>query len=160
MPLITLGFTADRIAQFADELFDLPEAQMAKPRKEGGWSRKQILGHLIDSASVNHQRIIESQLTGSIYFTGYAHQQWVELQGYQEMDWEELVTLWCAFNMQLCAIVERIPEEAIDKMHVDHSYHETAFNELSADEPSTLGYLIADYFEHIKYHLAQILGCD
>ena len=158
MPLETFGFDADKIAQVADELFDLPEAQMTKARKEGAWSRKQVLGHLIDSASVNHQRFIEAQLTDSIYFKGYAHQQWVELQGYQSMDWEELVTLWCAFNMQLCAVVERIPSEVLDKLHTDHSYHETAYRALPADEPSTLGYLIADYFAHLQYHLDQITG--
>lgn len=157
MPLTTFGFDADRIAQVADELFELADTQMSKPRTEGGWSRKQILGHLIDSASVNHQRFIEAQLTDSIYFTGYAHQQWVELQGYKDADWEELVTLWCAFNMQLCTLVERIPSAVIDKLHCDHSYHETAFRELPADEPSTLGYLIADYFAHLQYHLDQLL---
>ena len=157
MPLMTHGYDADRVAQVADELFELGDTQMSKVRKAGGWSRKQILGHLIDSSIVNHKRIIESQLTDSIYFKGYAHQQWVELQGYQQMDWEEIVTLWCALNMQLCTIVERIPSETIDKMHVDHSYHETAFNALAADEPSTLGYLIADYFAHLQYHLDQIL---
>ncbi len=157
MALITHGFDVDRVAQVADELFDLPEAQMTKPRNEGGWSRKQILGHLIDSASVNHKRFIEAQLTDSIYFEGYAHQQWVELQGYKDADWEELVTLWCAFNMQLCTLVERIPSATIDKMHTDHSYDQMAFRELPADEPSTLGYLIADYFAHLQYHLDQII---
>ena len=158
MALSTLGFDADRIAQIADELFELNEKEMSTPRTEGGWSRKQILGHLIDSASVNHHRFITAQLKDSIYFEGYAHQQWVELQGYQHMDWEELVTLWCSFNMHLCAIVERIPLDVIDKLHTEHTYDTMAFRVVSLDEPSTLGYLIEDYFAHLKYHLDQITG--
>ena len=158
MPLSTLGFDSDRIAQIADELFELSEKQTTKARKEGGWSRKEVLGHLIDSASVNHQRIIESQLSGSIVFDGYKHQEWVKLNGYQEMDWEEIVTMWCAYNMLVCTMVERIPVDVVDKEHSEHSYQRTAFRELSNEQPSTLGYLIEDYFAHMQYHLDQILS--
>jgi DinB superfamily len=157
MPLSTIGFDADRIAQIADALFELDEAQVAKPRKPGAWSRKEILGHLIDSASVNHQRFVESQITGSIVFVGYAHQEWVELQGFRDAEWEELVTLWCALNMHLCNIVELIPSRVLDEVHNDHSYETMAFRELPSDEPSTLGYLVEDYFAHLQYHLDQIL---
>lgn len=158
MPLSTLGFDADRIAQIADELFDYSDAQMSKPRKPGVWSRKEILGHLIDSASVNHQRFMESQISRSIMFEGYAHEQWVALQGYQGMEWEEIVTLWCALNMQICAVVERIPASVIDKLHAEHSYETTTFRVVPSDQPSTLGYLIEDYFAHMQYHLDQITG--
>lgn len=158
MPLSTLGFDADRIAGIAEDLFELDESFVAEPRKPGGWSRKQILGHLIDSASVNHQRIIEAQVSGSIIFTGYAHEQWVELQGYQHAEWEELVTLWSALNMHICQVAERIAEEVLDRPHTEHSYDHTAFRKLPAGQPATLGYLIEDYFAHLKYHLDQILG--
>jgi len=156
MPLSTLNYNADRIAQIADQLFDLHDTQMSNPRVDGGWSRKEILGHLIDSATVNHQRIIESQLAGSIVFAGYAHQEWVTLNAYQSTEWEELVTLWCAMNIQLCTMIEHIPIETLDKPHTQHSYQTTAFRELPSGEPSTLGYLIEDYFDHLQYHLNQI----
>lgn len=157
MSACMLGYSADRIAEIADQLFDLQDSTMSKARVEGGWSRKEILGHLIDSASVNHQRIIESALSGSIVFSGYAHRDWVRLNGYQDGDWEELVTLWCAMNMQLCVMVEGLDAGVVDAEHSEHSYATTAFRELSSDEPSTLGYLIEDYFAHLEYHLAQIL---
>lgn len=156
MPLSTLGFDVDRIAMIADNLFELDEAFVREPRSPGAWSRKQILGHLIDSASVNHQRIIEAQVTGSIVFASYAHEDWVRLQGYQTQDWEELVTLWSSLNMHLCGIVEMIPHEVLDASHPAHSYHEMAYRPLPEAQPSTLGYLIEDYFAHLKHHLAQI----
>lgn len=158
MPVSTLGFSADRVAGIAEDLFELQESFVAKPRKEGAWSRKQILGHLIDSASVNHQRFIEAQINDSIVFEGYAHQRWVELQGYQEQDWEELVTLWSALNMHICTIVERIPAEVLDKAHDEHRFDQMAYRPVPKDEPSTLGYIIEDYFAHLQYHLDQILG--
>jgi len=156
MPLSTLGCTADRFAEIADGLFDLHDTQMSRPRVDGGWSRKEILGHLVDSANVNHQRVIESVLSGSIVFAGYAHQEWVKLNGYQDAEWEEIVTLWCSTNMQFCTMIERIPLEILDKAHAEHSYETTAFRELGSGEPSTLGYLIEDYFAHLKYHMDQI----
>lgn len=157
MPLSTLGFDIDRIAEIADQLFDLHDTQMSRIREPGNWSRKEILGHLIDSASVNHQRIIESQLSDSIVFAGYAHREWVKISGYQDMVWEEIVTMWCAYNMHLCMIIDRIPAEVLDTERDEHSYDQIAFRELPTDQPSTLGYLIEDYFAHLKYHLDQIM---
>ncbi|HCT44760.1 MAG: metal-dependent hydrolase [Phycisphaerae bacterium] len=157
MPVSTMGFSADRIAELSEDLFELQESFVSKPRKEGAWSRKQILGHLIDSASVNHQRFIEAQVNDSIVFDCYAHREWVELQGYQEQDWEELVTLWSALNMHLCTIVERIPEEILRKQHTAHRFDQMAYRPVPKDQPSTLGYIIEDYFAHLQYHLDQIL---
>ncbi|CAN0588620.1 unnamed protein product, partial [Laminaria digitata] len=114
MPVSTLGFNADRVAEISEDLFELQSSFVSKPRNADAWSRKQILGHLIDSAHVNLQRFIEAQINDSIVFTGYAHQQWVGLQGYQEQDWEELVTLWSALNMHLCNVVERFPEAVLE----------------------------------------------
>jgi hypothetical protein len=149
-------YDADRIAEIAESLFELEDKDMAIPRKEGAWSRKQALGHLIDSASVNHQRIIEAQITGSIVFEGYKHEQWVDLQNYQSADWEELITLWCSLNMHICEIITKIPLDILNALHDTHSYDRTAYREIPADKPSTLGYLIEDYFAHMEYHLHQI----
>lgn len=157
MSACMLGYSADRIAEIADQLFDLQESKMSTARVEGGWSRKEILGHLCDSANVNHQRVIEAALSGSIVFTGYAHRDWVRMNGYQDADWEEIVTLWCASNMQMCVMIEGLDDAVVDAEHGEHSYATTAFRELSSDVPSTLGYLIEDYFAHLEYHLAQIL---
>lgn len=152
----TNSYTADRIAEIAEALFELSDQEMSTPRVDGGWSRKQILGHLIDSASVNHQRILEAQITGSIVFTGYQHEQWVELQNYQAADWEELVTLWCSLNMHLCEIITHIPTDILNALHDTHSFATTAFQPLPKDQPASLAYLIEDYFAHLQYHLHQI----
>lgn len=157
MPLSTLGFDADRVAEISEDLFEMQDSFVSKPRNEGAWSRKQILGHLIDSANVNLQRFIEAQINDSIVFDGYKHQHWVELQGYQEQDWEELVTLWSALNMHLCNVVARIPAEVLDKPHSEHRFDQMAYRPISKGQPSTLGYIIEDYFAHLQYHLDQIV---
>lgn len=157
MPVSTLGFSADRIAELSEELFDLKDSFVRKPRKEGAWSRKEILGHLIDSASVNLRRFVDAQISGSIVFEGYEHRRWVELQGYQEQDWEELVTLWSALNMHICTVVERIPAEVLEKQHREHRFDVMAYRPVPKDQPSTLGYIIEDYFAHLKHHLDQLI---
>ncbi|MFK7759553.1 MAG: DinB family protein [Phycisphaerales bacterium] len=153
---VTSLYDADRIAEIAEQLFELSDKDMSTPRKAGAWSRKQILGHLIDSASVNHQRFLKAQIDGSIVFDGYAHEQWVELQDYQHADWEELVTLWCSLNMHICSVVERIPADVLDALHDKHSYQSMAYRPVPADQSSTLRYLIEDYFAHMQHHLHQI----
>src|SRR5581483_11097823 len=65
------------------------------------WSRKQILGHLIDSAANNHQRFIRMQLTPDLRFPGYEQNDWVRLNHYAKRPWKELVTLWAAYNRHL-----------------------------------------------------------
>jgi hypothetical protein len=54
------------------------------------WSQKEKLGHLIDSAANNHQRIVRVQLEQQPAMPGYEQGKWVELHSYQHRDWPEL----------------------------------------------------------------------
>ncbi len=74
----------------------------------GKWSRKEILGHLIDSASNNHQRVVRGQFSSSLVF-GYDQVAWVEANGYRHRAWSELVELWGAMNRHFAAAVEAVP---------------------------------------------------
>ncbi|HKS16153.1 MAG TPA: hypothetical protein VJU16_02515, partial [Planctomycetota bacterium] len=58
------------------------EAEAGEPRAPGKWSRKQILGHLIDSAANNHQRFVRATLAGELIFPPYEQDGWVGVQGY------------------------------------------------------------------------------
>jgi hypothetical protein len=52
-------------------LREISESESIQPILPGGWSRKQIIGHLIDSASINHQRFVRAALQTSLDFPGY-----------------------------------------------------------------------------------------
>ena len=54
----------------------------AEPLQRGGWSAKQLLGHLIDSASNNHQRFVSMQQSEHIHLVGYDQEFWVNAQAY------------------------------------------------------------------------------
>ena len=43
----------------------LPAELADTPWREGGWTRKQIVGHLMDSAANNRQRFVRASMDGS-----------------------------------------------------------------------------------------------
>ena len=129
----------------ATRLRSLKPAEASASRAPGKWSRKEILGHLIDSAANNHQRFVRAQLSAELAFPGYAQNDWNSVQGYAEEEWPVIVDLWCSLNRHLAHVVSRIPAE---KMKVPCRIGEGA--------PMTLESLIADYIRHVEHHLEQL----
>lgn len=117
------------------------------PSADGGsgWTRSEILGHLVDSALNNHQRFVRAALDGGDSGPGYSQDAWVALQDYRATPWPELVSLWLSLNRHLVRLVERIPE---DRLHVQCVVGE--------GEPVTLEFLIEDYVRHLRHHLRQL----
>ncbi|MFI5402202.1 MAG: DinB family protein, partial [Planctomycetota bacterium] len=76
----------------------LDEAAAMRDRGPGKWVRKEILGHLIDSAANNIQRFVRAALAGRLAFPSYDQDPWVALQRYRQRPWRELVGLWEALN--------------------------------------------------------------
>ena len=112
------------------------------------WSKKEILGHLVDSAINNLQRLIRVQYEPGIKVV-YDQDKWVKIQNYQHMDTESIVELWYFMNQQFIRIIKSFPaEKIIDK--VDTGIDKTEFH--------TAEYLIGDYLVHMEHHLKQILG--
>ena len=77
------------------------------------WSLKEIVGHLIDSASNNHQRFVRLQIGNLEEFPAYEAEQWIRIQQYNRMDWGMLKDLWLHFNTLILALVERIPQKCL-----------------------------------------------
>lgn len=120
-------------------------AESAKPVLHGGWSRKQVLGHLIDSASNNHQRFVRSSLQPSLEFPSYDQDGNIKIQAPQEADWGLLVSLWAAYNRYLAHIIAHLPESKLEtKVRI------------GSGEPVTLSFLANDYLTHMVHHLKQI----
>lgn len=110
------------------------------------WSRKELLGHLIDSASNNLRRLIVGQYEQGTKIV-YHQDEWVAYQGYQEMDVEDVKTLWKLMNEQIARVIGRIPQSKLDN---------TCDTGKGKVEVHTLVYFIEDYIVHLKYHLKQI----
>lgn len=120
------------------------EAASAKTKPDS-WSAKEELGHLIDSAANNHQRVVRAQLKDNQALPDYDGERWVELHGYQNRAWTALIELWRAGNSQLLAAAEAAPVSA--------RYHKLT---IGGSEPVTLGFVLDDYVTHMSHHLRHI----
>jgi hypothetical protein len=139
-------------------LLTLSEADSARHPAAGKWSPREVLGHLIDSASNNHQRFVRAQFQDDLVFPGYEQDAWVRVQQYQEAPWAELVALWRAFNLHLARVMAVVPEPVRTRVHHQHNLDEIAWQTVAPGEPTTLDYFMGDYVDHLKHHLRQILG--
>jgi hypothetical protein len=128
-------------------LFAVSPTLANTPWRPGGWTRKQIVGHLLDSATNNRQRFVRAAIDGSYVGSGYAQDAWVIAHGYAEQHWDDLLLWWSAEHQMLMAVVDRIPEERFEAMC-----------RVGDDEPVTLRFLIEDYVRHQQHHLAQIIS--
>jgi hypothetical protein len=148
---------AAAIDRAASRLADVDEAT-ASSRVDGGWSAKQIVGHLIDSASNNHGRFVRAQGRDDLAFDGYDQEHWVDAQRYDEAEWKDLLGLWRAYNAHLARIVAAIPDEELDRPRASHTLDRIAFRTVPADRPATLRYLVEDYVAHLESHVRQIVA--
>ena len=137
-------FSADLNAIHA-ALLALPAQLADTPWREGGWTRKQIVGHLLDSAANNRQRFVRATIDGEYAGPRYAQDGWVAAHGYANQPWETLLEWWKSEHEILVAVVDRIPEERLG-----------ASCAVGADAPVTLRFLIEDYVTHQRWHLAQL----
>jgi hypothetical protein len=115
------------------------EEVVLKPYPEK-WSKKEILGHLIDSAANNHHRIVRAQYGVAEDFPPYAQNEWVSIQKFNEIEWEVLVNFWLVYNMHLVNLIEIIPTTS-----------ESALCNI-------LEFVVEDYIRHLKHHLDDILN--
>jgi hypothetical protein len=115
------------------------------PWRDGGWTRKQIVGHLLDSAANNRQRFVRAAIHGSFTGPDYAQDAWVAAHGYAGQSWETLLRWWNVEHEILAAAVENIPEERLDASCI-----------VGDDAPVSLRFLIEDYLRHQRWHFAQL----
>ena len=137
-------------------LLELSDAQAKRRPRPGKWSPAEIIGHLIDSASNNHQRFVRAQFQEDLVFPGYDQDAWVLFQAYRDAHWVELVTLWKTFNIQIARIMDNSPESVRNAPRAKHNLDELAWQPVPADQPATLDYFMSDYVDHLKHHLRQI----
>ncbi len=137
-------------------LLQISEAQSEEPRAEEHWSAKQIIGHLIDSATNNHERFVLAQMKDDLIFAGYDQNRWVQIQHYQQAPWSQLVDLWRAYNLHLLHIMSCTPVAKMNNRCTQHSLQTIAFEAINESETATLGHLMKDYIVHLQHHLNQI----
>lgn len=121
-------------------------------KSPGKWSKKEILGHLCDSAVNNLSRFVRAHFEEQPFkITPYAQDDWVRINHYNEMETGELLDYWVSLNKQIVQIISNIPEE---KLAVQIELGDAAFRE--GESEKNLLWLIEDYVVHMEYHLKQV----
>ncbi len=135
------------IGEAKDRFNTISESEWSAKTAPEKWSRKEVLGHLIDSAANNHLRFVQAQFAEDIY-TGIGYEQnfFVSSQKYTEGNTAELISLWYSYNRHLTNVIRHINP---DKLNI--SCH------IGSSEPVLFSFVITDYVSHLEHHLAQIL---
>lgn len=137
-----MALVATAIVDFKN-IDDQDWSEKPNPKK---WSRKELLGHLIDSASNNLRRFIVAQYEQGTKIV-YDQDAWVDSQHYQDTPIDEIKTLWKLLNNQIARVIEHIPQSKLDY---------TCDTGKGKVEVHSLVYFIEDYILHLNYHLKQI----
>ena len=108
---------------------------------EDNWTLKEMIGHLIDSASNNHQRIIRLQIDKKLDFPLFYEEDWKNITKINDFDFLELIKFWKGYNYFLLYIIEKIDEGKLKNTW-----------EVNGKE-WTLEFTVNDYFEHLDWHI-------
>ena len=120
---------------------------LRKPYATGKWSRKQILGHLIDSAINNLTRFTEIGYQPQPYiYREYNQGELVKINNYNEMPTDELLHLWLSLNKQIVRVMGSVTEE---RLNLKIQFTDGAMSDLR--------YIMHDYPEHMEHHINQII---
>jgi len=135
------------VSEWEPQLLLLPEEMITERRNHQNRTIKQLLGHLIDSASNNHQRMIRLQYNESLTFPDYTqdNDRWIAIQDYQHADWKNLVELWKSFNLHMIHLIKSIDSSKL------HNYW-TDFEGVKV----TLEDMIKGYPQHLNLHINDI----
>ena len=136
------------IETFPIKLKQFSLEELLKRPALGKWSKKEILGHLIDSAINNLKRFTEIQFLPQPYTViSYKQVELVIVNDYQNLPLQHLIDLWQALNRQIVFAVRNIPIEKLD-YPVEPQYE--------TKELKTLTWIICDYVAHMQHHFRQI----
>ena len=134
------------VLKAAESLRKIDEHAASVRPAPGKWSKKEILGHLIDSAANNHQRFIRLQLGARLELPGYSQDDWVRLGRYQDRPWSEIIDLWKLYNTQLADVIRSMDPGALRNIW-----------RAPDGKDVDLEFIARDYVVHMRHHLKQIL---
>jgi len=138
------------ISEWEEKLAALPERTITSRKNSQGRSIRQIIGHMVDSATNNTHRVIHMHYRQSpVDYPDYANlgnnDRWIAIQNYQEEDWKGLVQLWASVNRHMVHLIRQVDESKLNQIWIS-----------ALKERVTLGEMITDFPRHFKLHLNEI----
>ena len=138
-----LEYLCDTIQPLLTQIDELTFSLKPAPNK---WSKKEIIGHLIDSATNNHQRFVRGQFEEKPVIV-YDQNKWNEFSFYQQIDGQQIIDFWTIYNRQLLGIIRHFPKENLLREC-----------KTSNDKIYTISFLFNEYVAHVEHHLRQVVA--
>jgi hypothetical protein len=133
------------LEEIRSALHSIPAERANERWRADGWTRKEVVGHMLDSAANNRQRFVRAAIHGHYEGPTYAQHDWVRAHGYAEQSWETLLRWWDVEHEILASAVDRIQENRLEAECV-----------VGGEAPVTLRFLIEDYLRHQRHHVEQL----
>jgi hypothetical protein len=132
------------IIEYLPELNALTDEESSIKPLPNKWSKKELIGHLVDSAQNNIRRFIVAQYEESPVII-YKQDNWVSINNYQSYSLKDLIQLWYLLNKQICSILDNSSEDFLQRT-------------CRIESLQTIEWLAKDYIKHMQHHLHQILN--
>jgi DinB superfamily len=136
------------VGDYGPKMSGLEDSDISIRHSPGKWTRKEILGHLIDSAQNNLRRFVVAQYE-TIPTIIYQQDSWVSIANYAHAPAKDLVALWKLLNEQICRVLKNTSAKDSEKLCMTND-----------PEPHSIAWLAEDYIKHLLHHLHQILRLD
>ncbi len=138
------------INEWEPKLSGLPDSVITERQNNQNRTIKQIIGHMIDSASNNTHRIVHLQYQESpLRFPNYAtdgnNDRWIAIQHYQDEDWNNMINLWKYSNLHIVHLMKNV-----NPSKLDYQWY------CNKERLISLKDMIIDYLGHFKLHLNEI----
>ena len=136
------------IGEYARKIGAIPETDFSAKPLSNKWSKKEAVGHLIDSAQSNMRRFICGQYESSPPKIVYDQDRWVASNNYLQMDSKEIIEFWRLINKRIIAVLSQMPASNYS-LNCDTGKTEVKLHSLE--------WLADDYVKHMKHHLNQVI---
>ncbi len=138
------------VDEWEPKLLNLSEDIISARRNSQNRTIKQILGHMIDSASNNTHRIVHLQYQPTpLIYPDYANlgnnDRWIAIQNYQNENWAALVQLWKYSNIHIVHVINNVNMDKLNNEWIS-----------ALNEKVSLKGMIIDYLPHFKLHISEI----
>lgn len=133
---------------FSQKIAAIPEAEFSAKHAPNKWSKKEVLGHLTDSAQNNLRRFICGQYDTTPPKIVYEQDFWVKANDYQAKRSSDVILLWRLVNEQICSALRTMPAA---------NYSQSCDTGKQEEQLHSLQWMAEDYVKHMKHHLNQII---
>ena len=134
------------INEYLPKLNSLTEDEFAYKPSPAKWSKKELIGHLIDSAQSNLRRFVVAQYEESPAIN-YNQDKWVTINNYQHEDVKDIIKLWYLLNRQIAFVLKNTSAEMSQRICITSASY-------------TIEWLAQDYIKHLTHHIHQVLNLE